>query len=203
MIFVGDVHGKYDEYLKIIARHKSSVQVGDMGFNYKHLDGIDPGSHTFIGGNHDNWDIIHECPNYLGRFGALHIGRLQDAFFVSGAYSIDQWHRTEGKSWWRNEELSYSESADCLSLYVMVQPEVVISHDCPNIAAQKMFNKSDNTATRQLLSGMLARWKPKLWLFGHWHESKSIIINNTRFVCLAELETFDSKEFFANENHNR
>lgn len=191
MIFVGDVHGKYDEYLKIIARHKSSIQVGDMGFSYKHFKGVDHMSHTFIGGNHDNWDTIHECPNYLGRFGALHIGRLRDAFFVSGAFSIDQWARTEGKSWWRNEELSYSESSDCLSQYCLVHPEIVISHDCPNIVSQKMFNKTDNTATRQLLSGMLARWKPKLWVFGHWHESKTITINNTRFVCLAELETFE------------
>jgi len=196
MIFVGDVHGRSDEYLKIIARHKSSVQVGDMGFSYNHFRDLDPigKNHVFIGGNHDNYDMIDSCPNYLGRFGQGYNKEIGGFFYVSGAYSIDQHLRTEGRSWWRNEELSYDESSRCLSKYIAHQPDVVVSHDCPGIVASSMFGKTDRTRTRQLLSEMFAIWKPRYHFFGHWHESKRMEINGTKFICLAELETFDSKE---------
>lgn len=192
MVFIGDVHGRYDDYLKIARQHKSSVQVGDMGFEYEHMANLNS-NHTFIGGNHDNWDSIGSCPNYLGRFGQGYNEEIGGFFYVSGAYSIDQHLRTEGKSWWRNEELSYEESSRCLSMYVAHQPDVVVSHDCPGIVSAAMFNKTDRTRTRQLLGEMFARWKPRYHIFGHWHESKRMEIQGTKFICLAELETLDSK----------
>jgi Icc-related predicted phosphoesterase len=193
MIFIGDIHGRYDDYLKIARQHKSSIQVGDMGFSYNHFDGIDPKSHVFIAGNHDNFDRIESCPNYLGRFGQGYDEEIGGFFYVSGAYSIDQWHRTEGKSWWRNEELSYDESSRCLTKYVAHQPDIVVSHDCPGIVSAAMFNKTDKTRTRQLLGEMFARWKPRYHIFGHWHESRRMEIQGTKFICLAELETLDHK----------
>lgn len=190
-LIIGDVHGKYDEYLKIAGQHKSSIQVGDMGFSYEHCKNLDSPSHVFIGGNHDNWDKIGSCPNYLGRFGQGYNKEIGGFFYVSGAYSIDQWARIEGKSWWRDEELSYDESSRCLSKYVAHQPDVVVSHDCPSVVSTAMFNKTDRTRTRQLLGEMFARWKPRFWIFGHHHVSKKLEINGTNFVCLAELETFE------------
>ena len=147
--------------------------------------------HIFFAGNHDNFDIVNDCPNYLGRFGILNIGHLKDIFYVGGAYSIDKAFRTEGRSWWRNEELSYSECGDCLHQYSLVQPEIVLSHDCPSVASSQMFGVSDKTITRQLMGEMWARWRPKMWIFGHWHISRTQVIGNTTFKCLAELETFE------------
>lgn len=193
-LIIGDVHGRSQEYLKIISKCQSSIQLGDYGFSYDSFKDIDPKSHSFIGGNHDNYDLIESCPNYLGRFGPGWNEEIGQFFFVSGAFSIDQWARTEGKSWWRDEELSYEESSRCLSMYVAHQPDVVVSHDCPGIVSAAMFNKTNRTRTRQLLGEMFARWKPRYHIFGHWHESKRMEINGTQFVCLAELETFDSKE---------
>jgi len=192
-LVIGDIHGKTDEYLKIINRCQSSIQLGDYGFSYDSFKEIDPKFHVFFAGNHDNFDIVDSCPNYLGRFGYTSFNGIS-FFFVGGAYSIDQWARTEGKSWWKKEELSYKESSKCLDEYVKCQPDIVLSHDCPGIVSAAMFNKTDRTRTRQLLGEMFARWKPRYWLFGHWHESKRVEINGTKFICLAELETFDSKE---------
>jgi len=192
-LIIGDVHGKSKEYLKIISTCESSIQIGDFGFNYDCFKDIDPKSHVFFPGNHDNFNVVEACPNYLGRFGNTSINGLS-FFFICGAYSIDQWARTEGRSWWRDEELSYEESSRCLTKYVAHQPDVVVSHDCPGIVSAMMFNKTDRTRTRQLLGEMFARWKPRYWLFGHWHSSKRIEIQGTKFICLAELETFDSKE---------
>lgn len=193
MIFIGDVHERYDDYLKIARQHKSSIQVGDMGFSYEHMSNLNS-NHVFIGGNHDNWDNIGSCPNYLGRFGQGYNEEIGGFFYASGAYSIDQWHRTEGKSYWRDEELSHDESSRCLSKYVAHQPDIIVSHDCPQVVAYNMFGIRDKSSTRTLLSELFCRWKPKWWFFGHWHSSKRIEIQGTQFVCLAELETFDSKE---------
>jgi hypothetical protein len=200
-LIIGDVHGKYNDYLKIISQCDSSVQVGDFGFDYKCLKNIDTDSHVIIAGNHDNHNIIHNCSNYLGRFGIANVKGLE-FYYVSGAYSIDQWARTEGVSFWRNEELSYEESSRCLTKYVAHQPDVVVSHDCPGIVSATLFNKTDKTRTRQLLGEMFARWKPRWWFFGHWHSSKTMEIQGTKFVCLAELETFDSKNLFIKGDKN-
>jgi hypothetical protein len=32
--------------------------------------------------------------------------------------------------------------------------------------------------------------QPKLWIFGHWHRSKTIQHGKTKFMCLDELETY-------------
>jgi hypothetical protein len=33
--------------------------------------------------------------------------------------------------------------------------------------------------------------KPELWVFGHYHVSRTVEEQGTRFVCLNELETLD------------
>jgi len=186
---IGDVHGKTKEYLDIVSKHEYSVQVGDMGFDYEHCKGLNPNNHVFIGGNHDNFDVIDSCPNYLGRFGNTSLNSIP-FFFVSGAFSIDKIYRVEGKSWWRKEELTNEECSECMELYYQTMPRVVVSHDCPSVASQKLFNISDRTMTRQLMGQMWARWRPEVWIFGHWHQSKNTYIGSTLFVCLSELETF-------------
>ena len=39
MRFIGDVHGKYGQYKKLIAEVDSSIQVGDMGVGFRRLGG--------------------------------------------------------------------------------------------------------------------------------------------------------------------
>lgn len=54
---IGDVHGHLDSYVQVAEQARCSLQVGDMGFDYKGLDGLDPELHRFIGGNHDNYTL--------------------------------------------------------------------------------------------------------------------------------------------------
>lgn len=194
MIFIGDVHGKYEEYVTLSQRSGSSIQVGDMGFDYSHMKNLCPANHVFISGNHDDQNKIENCHNYLGRFGESYLPEIGAFFFVGGAYSIDQRYRIEGKSWWRNEELSHDECNEALHQYDICMPSIVVSHDCPQKASSALFGITDRSMTRNILSEMFSRWKPKLWVFGHWHKSARIKINGTQFVCLDELETFNPKE---------
>src|SRR5579863_5210382 len=98
---IGDVHGKYSQYLDLIKPLNATVQVGDMGFSYEHMDSLDPKTHKFFGGNHDNYDVIDKCPNCLGDYGMDHLNGVP-FFFCRGAFSIDQEYRRNTKpvSWW-------------------------------------------------------------------------------------------------------
>jgi len=196
MRFIGDVHGKIDQYLKIIADCDESIQVGDMGVGFVPLPETPFNDynveHYFIRGNHDNLSEALYFGNYLvdsqywNEFGNIYM-------FVGGAESIDKHYRTEGVDWWRDEELSYAEFQEVINRYEQLKPNVMVTHDCPQsiVGYLKLSAINDVSATRQALQTMLDIHRPQLWVFGHWHKSLDITIDGTRFVCLNELEYKD------------
>lgn len=187
---VGDIHGKRQEYLEIIANNEHTVQIGDCDFNYDFLKEVDPAKHKIIPGNHDNHNIVYDDPHCLGRFGVHALNGIE-FFFLAGAYSIDKQYRIEGKSWWPNEELSHKELVDAIDLYDKVRPKVVLSHECPSEIVRISFGINDNNITRNALRVMWEIHKPKLWIFGHWHRDFDQNILGTRFICLNELKTHE------------
>lgn len=90
MRFIGDVHGKFDGYLRALPEEGYSMQVGDLGLGFpRGPQGLPQsvcGRHLFIRGNHDNPDCCRRSPNYAGDWGTLF---NDDLFFVSGARSVD------------------------------------------------------------------------------------------------------------------
>ena len=190
---IGDVHGLYPDYKNLISNRKYSVQVGDFGFSYDALEDLDSNNHKIIGGNHDNYDIIKNCPNYLGDYGTANIGGV-GFFFVRGEKSIDAHLRIEGTTWWRNEELSMEEGYAAVEAYTQAKPDIVISHGCPaELLPHFITNELKTTPSRtsQILDSMWNVHRPKMWIFGHHHNSKRIVVENCEFRCLAELETID------------
>lgn len=198
---IGDVHGKHAEYLDIIKDKDFSIQLGDFGFNYSCLytnPGTDGTRHRIILGNHDNYDqrpIMHEC----GDFSLLNLNGF-DIYTIRGAFSIDWKYRIENVSWWRNEELSHEKCAEVLSDYSVVKPDIVMTHSAPKCVVDlvtykefvRKFGYDPNTFitnTQILLDECFRIHQPKLWVFGHYHRSKTIKYRNTKFVCLNELET--------------
>jgi len=108
MYFLGDAHGQFGWWKKVISRDycKSSIQLGDFGIGFLeredttrnyverngekrsyHPDGVDPEKHKFIRGNHDDPAICRESPHYLGDYGFIEKLNL---FYISGALSIDK-----------------------------------------------------------------------------------------------------------------
>jgi predicted phosphodiesterase len=193
---IGDVHGHYDQYERMARKRDFTVQLGDLGFKYGCLRNLDSSRHKVIGGNHDNYDIIHEFPNYLGDFGNCSLGGV-DFFFLRGAYSIDRDLRTIGIDWWPQEEISHESFELAKELYKKTSPKIVITHCCPHSIIPHFLYPLDatgkvyNTRTDWGLQELFEVHKPSLWLFGHYHVSKSVDIEGTRFVCLNELEAFD------------
>jgi len=193
LTIIGDVHGYHDSYLNLIQGKNASVQVGDFGFNYDCLSGVDPDNHKIIGGNHDNYDIIGNCPNYLGDFGMTNVGGVE-FFFVRGECSVDAHLRIEGSNWWRNEELGMSVAHRAIDAYSDAKPDIVISHGCPGdmlpfFVTNSMKNVPSRTAS--MLDAMWDAHRPKLWIFGHHHNTKTVTLGRTTFRCLNELETME------------
>jgi len=199
MLLIGDVHGKVDQYFKLIENYNGkSVQVGDFGFK-KHHDklidnlSINKDDHKILFGNHDYYPYVN-AQHSIGDYG-MHEGM----FCVRGAKSIDQHRRTEGLDWFPEEELTYRQFGEMIDMYEQLKPDIVVSHTCPTSVAQSLYGyyntgkAADRSITSDSLDVMFEIHKPKIWVFGHHHKSKDITIMDTRFICLEELETVELK----------
>jgi len=203
MRYIGDVHGKFRKYKKIISTVSESIQVGDMGVGFIDVttdqpyanppfDTMSKGNHRFIRGNHDSPKVCAEH-RFCIKDGAYE----NDTMFIGGGLSIDRAYRTENYTWWADEEISYAELLDIQNYYLEMKPKTMVTHDCPEIIADEVLGAHnltkfhDPSRTRHGLQAMWEGHKPDLWIFGHWHYSLDIVRLGTRFICLAELEYKD------------
>ena len=209
---VGDVHGKFQEYIALTKECDYSIQVGDMGFDYSELRAVNEDNHKFIGGNHDNYDKYYASPYVMQStkttgeskdYGVATHGGLY-FFFLRGGFSIDWRQRQKSflmggaKTYWDNEELSMEEMEMALWLYQKMKPDVLITHECPRSISKhvgdnkilEMFGYNPDrftTKTSELLEMMFQYHQPKQWYFGHYHNDWYDEINGTQFRCINEL----------------
>lgn len=194
---IGDVHGKYKQYERLVHDHEDTIQVGDMGIGFRRYPHGEPCANPpydkmrahgarFIRGNHDNPGVCrgHKC--YIPD------GHVEDdKMFIGGAHSIDRDYRIEGYSWWPDEQLSGAEFSTIIDVYLAAKPRVMITHDAPLSVVKRIHashHRFDDTRTQQALQMMFEMHQPDLWVHGHHHVSFDHVVEGTRFVCLAELE---------------
>ena len=75
----------------------------------------------------------------------------------------------------------------------------MVTHDCPLSVSEELFIKRGKsfsggqyrTRTGTAFEEMFSIHKPKLWIFGHWHNNVDEVIDGTRFICLNELSYAD------------
>jgi len=210
---IGDVHGKYKEYLKIASESEYSLQVGDMGFDYEPLSPLESSNHVFVGGNHDNYDDYYQTPHAITSsdgskdFGSAVLGGVS-LFFVRGGFSIDKQSRLRSMSWggpptyWFNEELKEDVLEKALEAYKAAKPDIMVTHECPKMLTSMVGDDrvltgfgfdplSFATLTSIFLQKMFDCHKPSLWYFGHYHNDWSHTIDGTTFICLDELGFVD------------
>lgn len=204
---IGDVHGRYKEYLDLIKDQEYSIQVGDMGFDYSTIASRDVKRHLFLLGNHEQERSAIKDKGCLKTFGMRSLKNF-DFFYLSGSFSID-WQRRminylhyNIKTWNDNEELSCESLKSALEAYKQLKPEYVFTHDAPLSVARKIGNhrilsnfgydpESFMTRTQLTLEFMFANHKPKMWFFGHFHTPVNIDVEGTNFICLPELSYYD------------
>lgn len=207
---IGDVHAKLPQYYHIAANSPDgySIQVGDLSFDYKTVEqNLNTDKHKFFGGNHDNYNVYNEAKGALGHYGNKSINGF-DFFFMRGAFSIDKAYclevekHTGVKMWWRDEELNQAQLDAAYKLYCKTKPNVVLTHDAPNVGTKDFANTAIlqafgfnpitfSTATQVCLNRMWNYHAPKLWVFGHYHKAYDAVKSGTRFVCLPELGFLD------------
>jgi hypothetical protein len=211
---VGDIHGKFSQYLKTVEKAEHSLCLGDFGFadswNKLHYSSLNPESHKVLAGNHESYDTAPRSPFYLGDFGEATIGGVA-LFYIRGGISIDRTYREAERinrgprTWWSQEELSFSQMLECMKLYRKVKPSIVVSHVpcasfsklvCPDdkILTDFGFHKGFKEATQLLGDELLKIHRPKVWYSAHMHRSLTEEIDGTTFVALAELEYIDIGE---------
>lgn len=217
LLLISDLHGATQRHIDYTRyaddKNLSTLQIGDLGYDYKYLNHIDPNKHKFIKGNHDNYEcnVKHD----LGDYGHYNHGNI-DFFFVRGEFSIDKNYREKmyysgnwPKTWFLEEEISRADHPKVLAEYKKYIrfcelndiPPIIISHGCPKIIADKVGRPSVlrnfgfdpdifHTETQYLLDSLFEYSKPKLWCFGHFHRDYDSIYEGTRFVCVKEFGTF-------------
>lgn len=198
---IGDVHGDANALRSLRDRHPNAIQIGDLGYGFapnttqgkassKKLNSVltEYGGMRFFRGNHDHPMRCRRHSKHLAS------GWHEEGFFViGGGLSIDWKRRTEGVSWWREEEHSAAELRDLVDTFITKKPRLVLSHEGPPIATDRMFKPrwKFESATARALQAMWDGWQPDMWVFGHWHRTRQIREGKTMFMCLGEKEWHD------------
>ena len=162
-------------------------------FEKDNLDFISclPFTTLFIDGNHENHERLNSMRvvNFSGGKAhkvydsIYHLMRGQvyeiagkRIFTFGGASSIDKHLRTEGISWWKEEEFNYREANTAYENLNNVGWEVdyVLTHSAPFSIRDKLFESNKPSSTERMLEAMLRNIKFKRWYFGHYHIDKKM-----------------------------
>lgn len=150
-----------------------------------------PFTTLFIDGNHENHERLNSMRvvNFSGGKAhkvydsIYHLMRGQvyeiagkRIFTFGGASSIDKHLRTEGISWWKEEEFNYCEANTAYENLNNVGWEVdyVLTHSAPFSIRDKLFEGNKPSSTERMLEAMLRNIKFKRWYFGHYHIDKKM-----------------------------
>lgn len=162
-------------------------------FEKDNLDFISclPFTTLFIDGNHENHERLNSMRvvNFSGGKAhkvydsIYHLMRGQvyeiagkRIFTFGGASSIDKHLRTEGISWWKEEEFNYCEANTAYENLNKVGWEVdyVLTHSAPFSIRDKLFESNKPSSTERMLEAMLRNIKFERWYFGHYHIDKKM-----------------------------
>jgi len=212
VMFVGDVHGNYDVFSKLVNANSPDVviQCGDFGYfpnmgTDKRTSLLDIEQEVyFCEGNHEDYTAlsfleedgcVYNLKNirHKKRGSVLTIGDKK-ILFMGGADSVDKRYRTPGFDWFPEEIITerdvYSISEENV--------DIIVSHTCPESWTKRLLNKSERIEfkdpSRQALDYLLRKYAPSFWYFGHWHCNLEGVHNNTVWRCLDCVDSYDSEK---------
>jgi hypothetical protein len=220
LLFLGDIHGSWSDLFNILDIHSLSnislISVGDVGigfiskdkqerqlkllderFNKKNIDFF------CIRGNHDD-------PSYFkGNYLCNNIKLLEDYTLckykdkliqlIGGAISIDRTGRNSGTSYWSEEGVVFDRDK-CKKV------DILVTHTAPTICYPQKLNEmvygwaredayllEDLSSERAVMDEIFKICNPSIHLYGHFHTSKTEVINNCIHKLLDINEMWDYK----------
>lgn len=248
MLFLGDIHGSFSHILYSLSRmkekNKNIVQVGDFGIGF-HNEEIDLKNLKImqealaiwncnlyvVRGNHDNPKYFTgEFKDKLNKkFKNIHF--IEDyevveiegkhVLFIGGGVSIDRVYRTEGKDYWKDEEVVYSPDKIKKILENNSSIDILVTHSAPMwcypqgidapivknyISIDKGDLKTDLEDERDILGKYFDelndKFKFKYHFYGHFHRNNRqkiadcdhILIGIGDFIDLDKLEKLKQDE---------
>jgi Icc-related predicted phosphoesterase len=128
--------------------------------------------------------LLYKGVYYMPRGSVFKLPDGRNVMFIGGADSIDKNHRTLGIDWFEEELINYEQQNHILDYDEKV--DIIISHTCPLEWEPRecLFGKEQDP-TRKILSAVLEKFKPDMWIHGHWHIEKSGKHNNTYWESLS------------------
>ena len=219
--FIGDVHGQFEKLKHILEENPADLALvaGDYGiWTDFRKESIPERYHTdfpypvwFIDGNHENHNEldkyergkIHQLTDKLSfcAYGSTFTHNATTFLFCGGAYSIDKHLRVPFVSWWPTECITEEDQSflpDC-------NVDVVVSHTAPSFIVQDLAQVYPGSNEKILaydpscdyLEDVYKWYKPKIWIFGHWHKYYKAVHDDCLFVGLdmVPLRTIRSSQF--------
>ena len=160
---------------------------------------------AFVDGNHENFHLLNQFPIVEKWGGSVHIietdnkplyhlirGEVYNingnkCIALGGAESQDKQYRIEGISWWRQEVWTTNEVEYIVNQIIKHQDiEVVLAHTCPKYVADIMFDnifKGNCTTGKDMNQLYDLGLKPSQWHFGHYHQTKEMLIDGVHYMC--------------------
>lgn len=216
IILTGDTHADVSRILFIddneMTKDDVVIILGDFGVIWKENDsmtkkvlqmlGEKKFTTAFLDGNHENFIEIARLEKKAfwneGKVGILPHGIIHllrgEIYNINGkiigvcggANSVDLWHRTEGVSWWREEEITDKDVSNFEANLKGNKIDIMLSHDAPAslIPLVKLFsgiNDGEISNSQKQLEKINQIADIDKWYFGHWHINKKI---DDKFECL-------------------
>jgi hypothetical protein len=199
-LVLGDIHGDFGMLNSIIngKRPDLIIACGDFGywpkFKGRKISDINTQGALllWIDGNHeDHWSLAERetdelAPNVIykprGSTHTLDDGRK--ILFMGGADSIDKDMRMLGRDWFPEEVIRRSDMENLPDEKI----DIFITHTCsleivPIVLPY--YPEKHREPSNHALSVLWRDYKPKLWIFGHWHHYKEGMLDHTKWYALS------------------
>jgi len=143
-------------------------------------------------GNHeDHWSLKERTSDelekdifYMPRGSIFTLNDGRNILFMGGAHSIDKDHRRVGVDWFPEEVIQQKDLYDLPN----VEVDIFITHTCPSELVHDLIPHNSfktEEPSNIALSELWKIYKPKLWIFGHWHVYKEGNLFGTKWHCLS------------------
>lgn len=200
LAFIGDVHAKFDQLRRLFDQNEdlqeaeAVIQLGDLGLWPRYEWVTPPRRIYFLDGNHEYFpeltDIkepqeIRENLVYVPRGTVLELAGFRVGF-LGGAESPDKHLRVEGRSWFREESISYS---DMLRLEGSV--DVLATHTPPAHVVFSIIGHTPDPSSRAVEAVWDGLGRPPCFS-GHMHCTRRIgmcwVLNELEVLATSKEE---------------